>query len=254
MADVTDLINYYANLLILQYNGLPKASATAELIAQNVLLDGLVQDIQNAYGVDTAVGKQLDVVGKYQGINRYFFAIDLSNYFGLVPYSEYPGSLPASPPVWGCSAYSNFNDYSYNGTLLYSEIVTSSNGLSDDIFRTLIKLAIRINNSNFSRQSIDAMYWDLFGSDLRPESSGNMTIQYFVTAVTTTLIQAVIAKNLLIAPMGILVQLVNDVTGPMFALTNYAGDESPYGYGFSTYANYDSLAGQVLTYSQISEE
>lgn len=253
MADITDLVNYYANLLIIQYNGLPKAKATIELIARTILADGLIIDVQNAYSVDTAVGPQLDVVGKYQGIDRYFTEIDLTNYFALVTYAERL-SLPDSPPAFGCSTYATFNDFSYNGTLVYNEIVTSTNALSDEIFRTLILLAIEKNYSNFSRQSIDAIFWEFFGEDLRPESNGNMAIQYFVNANNvTTLIQAVIAKHLLMAPMGVLLQVVDGVTGLMFALGSYDGVESPYGYGLSTYANYASLAGQVLTYSQISE-
>jgi hypothetical protein len=253
MANVTDLINYYANLLIIQYNGLPKAKATIELIAQTIISDGLITDIQNAYNIDTAVGKQLDVVGKYQNIDRYFFEIDLVNYFALVPYSDYL-SLPDSPPAFGCSTYANFNDFSYNGTLTYNQVITSTNALSDDIFRVLIRLAILKNNSNYSRQSIDAIFWEFFGDELRPESNGNMSIQYFVnTDTVTTLVQAVIAKHLLMAPMGVLIQVIDYITGLMFATVTYDGAESPFGYGFSTYADYASLSGQVLTYSQISE-
>lgn len=251
MADITQLVEYYANLLIIQYNGLPKAKASVELIAETILGNGLIIDVQNAYDIDTAMGVQLDVVGKYQGINRFFSEIDLINYFAMVPYSEYL-SLPDSPPAWGFSTYSNFDDYSYNGTLTYEDVITSQNALSDSIFRTLIKLAVITNNCNYSRGQIDTLIWNLFGAMVRPESSGNMTMQYFVMGAVTTLIQAIITKNLFPVPMGVLLQIVTDITGDMFSFADYSDHESPFGYGFSTYANYDTLPGQVLSYSQIS--
>lgn len=252
MADVTDLIQYYANLLIIQYANCPKAIATIKLIADTVLADGIVQDIQNAYNIDTAVGVQLDVVGKYAGVDRFFPALDLINYFSLVPYSEV-GSLPSSPPQWGFGTQATFNNYDYNGTLTYEDIVTSENRLSDDDFRTIIKLAILNNNSNYSAEQIDANLWSLFGTALRPESIGNMAITYFIAGAVSTLIQAIIFKELLPAPMGVLRQAVTNISGDMFAFTDYSGYESPYGFGFSTYADYATLPGMVLTYSQIEE-
>lgn len=253
MADVSNLIAYYANLLILQYNGLPKASATASLIAETILSDGLAEDVGNAYDVLTAVGPQLDVIGKYVGVDRYFAEIDLINYFALVPYSEYL-SLPSSPPAWGCTTYAAFSDFNYNGTVQYKDYVTSQNELSDDVFRILIQLAIILDNSNYSHEQIDNAMFGLFGGDIRPESTGGMVMQYFITGAISTLIQAILTKKLLPKPMGVGLQIITNITGDMFALSDYSGVETPYGYGLATYANYATLPGEVLTYSQIAED
>lgn len=65
-----DLILYYANLLIIQYNQKPKASATIQATAKPFIMNKLALDIQSAYNIDTAIGVQLDVLGEYIGLSR----------------------------------------------------------------------------------------------------------------------------------------------------------------------------------------
>lgn len=68
-----DLINYYANLLILQYLGQPRAYATIQTLVTPVIMDQLPTQVMNAYnllGTNPAVGVQLDVIGKYAGVKR----------------------------------------------------------------------------------------------------------------------------------------------------------------------------------------
>lgn len=252
METLQQIIQYYANLLIIQYNGLPKAQATIALYAQTLLASNIVLQVQNAYDIDTAVGDQLDVIGKYVGVNRFYSEIVLTNYFSLVPQSAH-AALPTSPPQWGFGTQATFENYDYNGTLIYDDIVTSTNSLSDSNFRILIKLAILRNNMNFSHEAIDAAMWGLFGDMIRPESTGNMAMQYFIAGAETTLVQAMISKGVLPKPMGVRLSAVINIIHNMFAFTGYDGYESPDGYGFSDYADYATLAGQVLTYSQIVE-
>ena len=65
------LINYYANLLILQYLGQPNAYATIQATAALFIMNQLPIAVQNAFNMDgTAVGVQLDVLGKYAGVTR----------------------------------------------------------------------------------------------------------------------------------------------------------------------------------------
>lgn len=68
-----DLVQYYANLLILQYRGLPRAYKTIETVVTPVIMNQLPNQIQNAFnliGSDTAIGVQLDTLGKYVGVTR----------------------------------------------------------------------------------------------------------------------------------------------------------------------------------------
>lgn len=74
MATTQDLINYYADLLILQYKGQPKAYATIQAIVAGPIADQLPIAVQDAFDLDTAVGVQLDVLGKYAGVVRTGYA------------------------------------------------------------------------------------------------------------------------------------------------------------------------------------
>lgn len=73
MSTTQELIDYYANLLILQYLGKPKAYATIQNLVTPVIMDQLPSQVENAFnlsGDDVAVGVQLDVIGKYAGVVR----------------------------------------------------------------------------------------------------------------------------------------------------------------------------------------
>ncbi len=66
-----ELKTYYADLLILQYRGMTKAHATIEAFVDPLIMNQLPLAVQDAFGLETAVGVQLDVIGKYQGVTRY---------------------------------------------------------------------------------------------------------------------------------------------------------------------------------------
>lgn len=69
----TDLQQYYANLLIIQYLDKPRAYAMIQSLVRTVIMEALplqVQDAFNIFGDNTAVGNQLDVLGKYVGVTR----------------------------------------------------------------------------------------------------------------------------------------------------------------------------------------
>ncbi len=70
MATTQELIDYYAGLLIIQYLGKPRAYATIQMLAKPIIMDQLPLLVQAAYSIDTAVGAQLDKIGKYVGVSR----------------------------------------------------------------------------------------------------------------------------------------------------------------------------------------
>ena len=253
MADITDLVNYYFNLLIIQYHNQPKAQATIALMAETMLANGIFLDIENGFNIDTCVGKQLDIIGKYVGVDRHYPQEDFINYFSLILQSQH-ASPPSSPPQWGFGTQAAFGNYDYNGTLTYAGIVTTTNSLTDDDFRTLIKFQIIINTSNFSHGELDDALFKFFGDTIRMETNGEMAIVYFITPPLTPLIFAILFKQLLPHPMAVGTTIVENVTGDMFSFADYTGYESPFGYGFSQYANYGTLAGEILNYNMISEE
>ena len=68
--EIANVENYYADLLIIQYRNKPKARATIKLGANLYLADGLVFELNNVLDIDTAVGAQLDLIGKILGVSR----------------------------------------------------------------------------------------------------------------------------------------------------------------------------------------
>lgn len=70
MSFLTDIENYYKDLLILQYNNKPNAQATIKLLVDCGSGDGILDAIQNGFDFDTAVGNQLDILGNIIGAPR----------------------------------------------------------------------------------------------------------------------------------------------------------------------------------------
>ena len=82
--EIASIENYYADLLIIQYRNKPKARATIKLGVDLYLTDGLVFDLQNVLDIDTAVGVQLDLIGKILGCNRNIFGFNIDKkYFSF---------------------------------------------------------------------------------------------------------------------------------------------------------------------------
>lgn len=69
-----ELIDYYASLLIVQYLSKPKAYATVQAQVTPIIMDQLPLQVQAAFDIDTAVGQQLDILGKYVGVVREGYA------------------------------------------------------------------------------------------------------------------------------------------------------------------------------------
>jgi hypothetical protein len=69
---MTDLLlqEYYSDLLILQFKGKPKAEATIKAVVKPIIIFELAEAVKNGYNIDTAIGVQLDVLGKYIGLRR----------------------------------------------------------------------------------------------------------------------------------------------------------------------------------------
>lgn len=205
MADVQSTIDYYVNLLIIQYNNQPKAKATIDLFVREMLAEGIFLDVLNAYDLDTAVGHQLDVIAKYIGVDRFYEVFDLVDFFAVTTYSEVS---PDALAKWGFSDYTTFDGDNYNGTLNYSSIISESNSLPDADFRILLRLKILQNTENHSVKAINDAMFKYFGDDVIPTETGNMEMTYTVTNTASAIIKAAIYKKVLPRPMGVQLNLV----------------------------------------------
>lgn len=112
-----ELTDYYATLLAYEYRGLPNATRQMRLYAKQAVGDLLAQSIRDAFNLNTAVGAQLDVLGKYLGTPRQLSPGLTKSYFGLWDYTsthdpaDYQGTWlpatddPALPAASGVSGH-----------------------------------------------------------------------------------------------------------------------------------------------------
>jgi hypothetical protein len=78
-------VAYYVERLPYQYRK-PSAQATIAILANLGVADLLALQVQDAYDPATALGVQLDVIGKYVGLPRNIGEAAALPYFGFVRY------------------------------------------------------------------------------------------------------------------------------------------------------------------------
>lgn len=205
--DINEIVDYYSNLLIIQYNNKPKASATIQLMVTELIANGILFDIRDGYDIDTAVGAQLDILGKYIGVNRIFQDNILTNMFSLETYTE---SDPTLEDRWGFVTYANFATTLENGVVNYQSVLTTNFLLNDADYRTLLKLKIIQNYSNGSHKQIDDAMFAFFGNEITVVQNATMQMTYTVPFNLSAVLNAAIVLGVLPKPIG--VKLIVNVT------------------------------------------
>ena len=85
---LNELTTYYAEKLAYQFRGLPRATAQMQLYVKQYVADYLANSLETCYALDQAVGTQLDVLGKYIGLNRNIGLPAIVSAFGFWTYSS----------------------------------------------------------------------------------------------------------------------------------------------------------------------
>lgn len=169
-----DLIRYFTNLLILQYKNKPRAKATIETLTRNAFSDTQNNifpiEVQNAYNLDTAVGKQLDVLGKYLGYDR-MLPIPIDNTF---KFAEYDGSVNPNQ---------GYAEYEGEGTTYpYAEYRYSSYDyypISDGTYRALLKMIASLKGKPLSLGNInDAL--EVFNGEIYVEEKDKELVYHIL--------------------------------------------------------------------------
>lgn len=193
MADqkvVASVEDYYAGTLIIQYRNKPKARATIKLGADLYMADGLIFDLNNILDIDTAVGKQLDLIGKILGcprdipglvLDKDFFSFEKTDAYG------YSDADALSDGYW--KNYDNSTGTAY--TLL------------NDDYRTLLKFKAIYNVRYGSMGFMNEMYYRIFGNEVRMINNYDLSVTYKVPSTQSIALQAAIFLNYLEPPLGI---------------------------------------------------
>lgn len=193
------LIEYYQDLLIVQYHDKPKAKAMIKAEMEETLANLLDIQVRDAFDVDTAVGVQLDIIGKWVGVDRIFKGqlFDNKSWFSLTRYNE-----PTTPLQGGFSRFDNF-DTLEGGFLTYDFIISTRNKINDTDFRLLIKLKIIRNNIKHSPKDIDEAMYKLFADTLYTVWGECMEMTFYYKKKNCGIVKLGQEKNCFPTPTGV---------------------------------------------------
>lgn len=196
------LKEYYSNLLIVQYNGKPKATAHIQLLVDLVFANVILLQIQNAFDWKTAVGAQLDIIGKWVGVSRdYLGNLYWDNTFLSYPYTN--TLVPDDTTEVFQHGYSDYSTFSDDGAVLtYENLGYVKQNLNDENYRTVIGLKIIKNSINHTAKNIDDAIWNYFNGKVYTTWAPH-EITYNYDSSLETVMEVCYYKNVLPAPTGV---------------------------------------------------
>lgn len=194
MAVDQTLLNTYASYLIAQYRTNQTMIDTVKCLANCALCDGLPQQLQECFDLETAVGAQLTIIGIIVGVPRNIFGLDLVHtFFSFTDYDGEPASI----------GFGSYTDSPYSSDLFLSYFDGATYTLTDFEMRYLIKLKIIYNNVFSSTEEIVSSLWELFGYSVTFVDNKDMTVDYFVVNPYQNVFIAAEFLDILPTPMGV---------------------------------------------------
>lgn len=164
-----ELIDYYTNLLIIQYVNKARARGTVDAIVRALVGDQIIQQVEDGFDVTTALGVQLDLIGSYRGAYRAIVGLDLGFvYFTMPAYAD---------TVTGLHGYADYSDVIIP-FWYYASYEDSSTLLTDSDFRIYIQYLCGLQSLQLNLAAIDNFLFEFFGSYVTLVDNGDMTITY----------------------------------------------------------------------------
>ena len=205
--NTSDLINFYVNLLCIQYKSLPNATGTIQALATEVVADQLFSSVLNGFnlfaanGYQAAVGVQLNVLAGYVGAPRTIY-----NYDPSIPYFALYSYVTTPPSNVGFASYTDVTD-PVDSWLSYSTSETSY-VLTDGQLQLLIAYLIAVHASPHTLSSIDNILQTFFGSYCILIDNEDMSVVYQHSVSDPNFLFGIIAElGFLPAPAGVSVSV-----------------------------------------------
>jgi hypothetical protein len=203
MADQTAIVDYYVNRLIAQYVTMPKARGTIAAYVRQALIDGLYDELQNAFTLSTAVGPQLDILGKYIGLSRNIgVVVDDTPYFGFQSSNSDTGNL---------NGFTDSTDAGVNAQAIFYQTSftnTVNTALTDTSYRFMLVLKIALNQSDGTLASIQDFLHTYLDGFVALVDNADMTMTYTFTEKVPAGLNAATIAAYLPRPMGVGVNFV----------------------------------------------
>lgn len=191
-----DILNFYAELLIVQYKTKTKAIETVKLFVNQATCDGLAQDEADAFNLDTAIGAQLDIIGRIVGVLRNVQGLVIGrDYYSFTDYASVASN-----------GFASYSDAVYPSDILWITYVAvggASYAMTDDEMRNIIKLKIELNTKKSSTENINDILWGFFGSNIEFLDNQDMTITYNISTDIQQLGEIAVFLGYLPKPAGV---------------------------------------------------
>ena len=191
-----EILEYYANLLIVQYNAKAKARGHTQLFVNQAACDGLAQEENPSFTLATAIGAQLDILGRIVGVPRNVQGLVISrDFYNFTTYAS-----PAS------NGFASYVDVVYPSDILwlsYVDVTSASYAITDAEMKVLIALKIALNTRNSTTKDITEILWDFFGADVEIIDNQDMTITYNISTDIQQVMEIAVFLGYLPKPMGV---------------------------------------------------
>ncbi len=194
MPTLVETVAVYQNLLLAQYRNASRARANIGIYVKQALGDMLISEIGDGFDLDTAMGAQLDIIGKYVGVSRNIGPPADTPYYG---FSGYDGSLQPNGftdyllPAMNAQAI--WYQYQFNGN--------ENTALPDDQFRFVLQWKIILNSNPSTLASIMAYLKLFFDGVVSLTDNADMSLTYVLT--TRPPVDPSVFKPFLPKPMGV---------------------------------------------------
>lgn len=173
MSSISQILDYYADRLIAQYREQPNARATIQIFGKQIVADDVASALALAFSIDTAVGAQLDILGKYIGVNRNVGDTipDENTYFG---FADYVGTSNENGMADYTDAFANPGCLFY----LYQYAAGVPSALTDEQYRLILKLQIVANSSDGTLYSLQNALATFLSGAFEIVDAKDMTLVY----------------------------------------------------------------------------
>lgn len=197
-ANLANVISYYCDLLLLQYKWQTRARANIAIYSKQAVGDLVIQDIDDAFNINTAIGVQLDTLGKYAGVPRNSGPPEDLPYYGFWDY------LITVPSGQNTNGFRDYTDTAINASAIfynYSDYGTRNTDLTDAAYRLAIQLKIILNSNNSTLASIQDYLHTFFPGLVLLADNADMTLTYTIQQGTPLPLETL--KAFLPKPMGV---------------------------------------------------
>jgi hypothetical protein len=187
------LVNYYVMRLIFQYAGATRANQLIALMVKQALADDMGTVLMNSFNINTAVGAQLDILGKYIGTSRNVGPTTSAPLYGFIRYAGGGNTNGMQRYAGGLNLGVAWSRYAGAGQ--------QATALSDVSYRALLKFQIVVNSNNGTYASIVALLNQFFPDQVTVVDNLNMTLTYTVSPSVPLPVSTL--DEFLPAPMGV---------------------------------------------------